>query len=276
MNRQRLPIGIAPGRAYKGTWWDMVELCLRHGFIGVEFKHELPFILPDRWSPALVHRIAEVQREEGLWISVHGPYTNIGSLLPHRWQAAVDEHLRALEWAEEMEARTYTVHPGWVEKKYADPDLLARCRENTIQALERMVEHGGQVAIGVENQNPAEGEKAKCGFTVPQLHGLVDGLNPVGFTLDVGHAQVLTGDPVQFFHALGPERIRAAHVHDNDGMADDHLPPGRGTIDWRAFLFAYLRHGCGFPLFLELAGSESGFVSGRDFLNRVWSKVVKA
>lgn len=111
---------------------------------------------------------------------------------------------------------------------------------------------------------------------MPQLHGLVDGLNPVGFTLDLRHAQLLSGDPVQFFHALGPERIRAAHVHDNDGTADDHLPPGQGMIDWRAFLFAYLRHGCGFPLFLELADGESDFVSGRDFLSRVWSEVVEA
>lgn len=270
MSDHHLWVGIAPGRAYPGTWWDMVEFCLRHGFQGVEFKYELPFILTDRWSPGMVRRIASVQRDQGLRTALHGPYTNIGALLGDRWQAAVDEHLRALEWAEILGAMTYTVHPGWLEKKYATPDLVARCQENTAKALEQLVSQRCDVAICVENQNPAETEKIKCGFAVPQLHALVDGLPSVGFTLDLGHAQVLNGAPTRFFAELGPDRVKVAHVHDNDGTADNHLPPGQGTIDWTAFLSAYRLHGCQFPLFLELACEEDGFVKGKDFLERVW------
>lgn len=273
MNNHTPLIGIAPGRVFPGTWWDMVELCHRLEFSAIEFKYELPFILPDRWRPQMIQRIAEVQRQEGLTFSLHGPYTNIGALLPTRWQEAVDEHLRALECAEMIGASTYTVHPGWVEKKYATPELVARCRDNTARALERMVAQAKPLAVCVENQNPAEAEKAKCGFTVAQLHGIVNGLNPVGFTLDVGHAQVLDGDPVQFFQALGPTRVRLAHVHDNGGGTDDHLPPGQGTVDWTAFLSAYRRYRCAFPLYLELAGGEKAYVSGKELLNRIWGKL---
>ncbi|GAB4305387.1 MAG: hypothetical protein Kow0097_03610 [Candidatus Bipolaricaulota bacterium] len=273
MNQDRPIIGIAPGRVFPGTWWDMVELCQRLGFAGVEFKHELPFILPDRWGPEMVHRIAQLGREEELVFSLHGPYTNIGALLPNRWKEAVDEHLRALECAEELGASTYTVHPGWVEKKYATPDLVARCRDNTTRALERMSTQADSLTICVENQNPAEADKAKCGFTVEQLRKIVDGLNPVGFTLDVGHAQLLDGRPDQFLQTLGPTRIRVGHLHDNGGEADDHLPPGQGIVDWVMFLAAYRRHRCTFPLYLELAGGADGYASGRDLLQRTWDEL---
>lgn len=273
MKHRPLLIGIAPGRVFRGTWWDMIDLCCRYGFSGVEFKYELPFILPDRWSLAMVRRIAKVQRENGLVLSLHGPYTNIGALLQNRWKEAVEEHLRALECAEALGATTYTVHPGWVEKKYATPELVARCRENTTRALERMAAQAGPIALCVENQNPAEHDKTKCGVTVPQLHQLVDELQGVGFALDVGHAHLLNGDATRFFQNLGPNRVRVAHVHDNQGATDEHLPPGQGSIDWTAFLSAYRRHRCTFPLYLELGGEEDGYVAGKELLNRIWFKL---
>ena len=93
MSARELIIGIAPGRTFPGNWWDMIEICQRLGLSGVEFKHELPFILPERWSWEMVKRIAAVAKEEGWFLSLHGP----GFLLRKRWRAAVDEHLEALE-----------------------------------------------------------------------------------------------------------------------------------------------------------------------------------
>lgn len=265
-------IGIAPSRTFPGTWWDMIQVCRKLGFSGVEFKYELPFILPDRWSWEMVRRIASFA-EEGWFLALHGPYTNVGALLPKRWRTAVDEHLEALEVAQALGARTYTVHPGWVEEKYCTPDLLQQCRENTARALAEMVSQSEGVKICVENQNPGEKDKVKVGVSPDDLHFLVRELPTVMFTFDLGHAQIFNGSVVKFAFALGPNRIGIAHVHDNAGVEDSHLPPGRGNVEWRHFLLQYQKQGWSFPLFLETVGSGPDFQAGREFLLKVWTEL---
>lgn len=53
-----------------------------------------------------------------------------------------------------------------------------------------------------------------------------------GVLFDVGHAH-LRGGVEDGFSSLEPY-LRAIHVHDNDGLADEHLLPQTGKIDWRA------------------------------------------
>lgn len=274
MSSQRLLLGIAPSRTFPGDWWAMVEVCQRLGLAGVEFKYELPFTLPDRWSWAMVKRIASLAKDQGWFLSLHGPYTNIGALLPKRWQAAVDEHFEALEVAQALGAQTYTIHPGWVEEKYCTADLLHWCREKTSEALAALLARSGGVRICVENQNPSEKEKVKAGVSPDNLHYLVHDLPKVMFTFDLGHAHVFAGCPEKFAALLGPQRIGIAHIHDNSGVEDSHLPPGRGRVDWESFLHHY-RKGCwNFPLFLETVGGEAEFRAGRDFVTHIWEKIL--
>ncbi len=57
------------------------------------------------------------------------------------------------------------------------------------------------------------------------------------FCLDAGHTHTATalGQPtVPEFIRLFGSRIKMLHLHDNDGMLDQHLIPRQGTIDWPA------------------------------------------
>lgn len=273
MDSNRPQMGIAPSRSFRGDWWDMLQLVLKHGFSGIEFKYELPFILPGRIPEGLVRRISAAGKENGLLISLHAPYVNIGALLPYRWQAAIDEHRRALDCAMELGARTYTVHSGWLEEKYATDDLVFACRDRTVRAVEWMTAHADGVRICVENQNKADRKKVKCAVSVDQLHyiaGHVDG--PIHYTFDIGHANVFAGDPIGFLRNLGPDRVGIAHIHDNDGRNDTHSPLGTGTIDWEGFISIYREYGCNFPLLFELS-TEEEFLSGREMLVEIWERL---
>lgn len=53
----------------------------------------------------------------------------------------------------------------------------------------------------------------------------------VGFTFDVGHAN--TVGLVNDFLDLLADRISHVHIHDNMGKKDEHLPLGKGTVDWK-------------------------------------------
>lgn len=56
-----------------------------------------------------------------------------------------------------------------------------------------------------------------------------------GFCLDTGHALLLGKDIKHAIIQLG-HRIKAFHVHDNDGRNDQHLAPYMGLLDWKRFV----------------------------------------
>ena len=56
-----------------------------------------------------------------------------------------------------------------------------------------------------------------------------------GFCLDVGHALLASKDIKRFMVALG-DRLTCFHVHDNDGVDDQHLAPYMGRVDWDRFI----------------------------------------
>ena len=69
----------------------------------------------------------------------------------------------------------------------------------------------------------------------------IDTLNDIagekcfGFCLDTGHLLLVGGDIINTIAKLG-DRIAAFHVHDNNGITDQHLAPYMGVQDWDAFI----------------------------------------
>ena len=68
------------------------------------------------------------------------------------------------------------------------------------------------------------------------LKALLPERNNVMFCLDTGHLNVYSQLPLRrWWRCLGDD-ISAIHLHDNDGLSDDHLPPGRGTVDFETLV----------------------------------------
>ncbi|MFO7696591.1 MAG: sugar phosphate isomerase/epimerase [Anaerolineae bacterium] len=82
---------------------------------------------------------------------------------------------------------------------------------------------------------------------------LVERLNVshVGVCVDSGHANLGDLGAPRAVRMAGP-RLRTLHLHDNYGQVDDHLPPGRGTIDWADLFAALAEVGYSRTLQLEL------------------------
>ncbi len=55
-----------------------------------------------------------------------------------------------------------------------------------------------------------------------------------GLCFDTGHLQLLKQDMRVYLPVLG-KRIKALHIHDNDGADDLHMAPYTGTIVWKDF-----------------------------------------
>lgn len=256
-------IGTAPSRTFPGNWRDAIRFSAENGFDAVELKYEIPFTLPDRLDDTVIAAAGEAIRSTGLLLSLHGPYANIGNLIDGRYEAAIAEHLEAIEVAKQLGAKTYTIHGGWIESTYSTDDLFAECRRRVLHALERILDVAGPVKICLENQNNAESAKRKTNCLVSDLHWFGSRMPQLRYTFDVGHANVTTLTPAEFLRQLGHERIGLAHVHDNDGKTDQHRSLADGTTDWHAFMDAYLALSSEFPLMFELGSPDDLLTSQR-------------
>jgi len=61
--------------------------------------------------------------------------------------------------------------------------------------------------------------------------------------LDIGHAYVVDEDPASFIESLGANRLQSMHLHDVDGINDNHTLPYQGKIDWESVMRALARIG---------------------------------
>ena len=144
---------------------------------------------------------------------------------------AMDELKRVLDVAEELPFPRMILHMGG-SRETADP----RKRDAAFSSLEHLslhAKHAG-VTVCLENTTSEMGDPMYLRSFVDETR-----LTGVRFNFDIGHAHLAEGvESERISKNLEPLRdlIVSAHIHDNHGDKDEHLPPYDGTIDWPAAL----------------------------------------
>lgn len=92
---------------------------------------------------------------------------------------------------------------------------------------------------------------------IDTLNGIA-GETVFGFCLDLGHALLLGKDIKHIMVQLG-SRIQAFHIHDNDGIADQHIAPYMGILDWERFIEGLQAIGYHGALSFETFGAINAF-----------------
>ena len=98
---------------------------------------------------------------------------------------------------------------------------------NWAERMPRIVDHAAESGVTLALENTWDDRPDVL------LH-LADLLpeDSVKFCLDTGHVNTFSRiDTDSWWDAIG-DRVVALHLHDNDGLSDDHLAPGRGTFDF--------------------------------------------
>jgi sugar phosphate isomerase/epimerase len=172
-----------------------------------------------------------------------GPHAVIDITEPkktHR-MALVDEVKRALEIAEVIPFRYLVQHVG-----VADQEMDDRRWESAFSSLEEIKVFAGQRGVEVLLENIPNGFSTaqRLNDLLAQTH-----LN-LHYCFDVGHAHMTKSIEREF--DLMKERIRSTHIHDNNGEEDQHVFPGKGTIDWLQTMRLLASRPNQYPLMLEL------------------------
>ena len=184
-------------------------------------------------TEARIKAVAHYFREKGINIcAVHAPLDSEDSLSgldKDVREKAIDNHKKLLEHAALAGAHHVVVHAGTLAEAHEIPEM-EKIISGSLGKLLGLAEKLN-MKLALENLPPGY-----PGCDSGNLRRIVDDIaSPwLGVCFDTGHAHI-SGEGVDHSFAVLRDRIIAFHLHDNGGVADQHLQPPYGTINWSAF-----------------------------------------
>lgn len=101
---------------------------------------------------------------------------------------------------------------------------------NWIESLKRLVEHSKKYKVGIMLENVPEGYGVS---SLKDFKYIVSHVPEVKMHLDIGHAFIQGGmKNIGKYIKTFKDRIEHIHISDNYGEHDDHLPIGKGKINF--------------------------------------------
>ena len=205
---------------------------------------------------ALLDRVA---RETGLRLfEIHAPFGecwDLNSSLSARRQKMIEDHIRVMDYAAAIGCRTYVIHVGAWDCIFRPEITLEKMRELARDALEKLLPAAEKAGIIIAVENSFEMSNAPD--EVLYLLNSFDSPN-LGCCFDTGHANYMAPAPDGRPKAYSDYQVNKAwrghlvqepaalkkllphivtcHIHDNNGLGDQHHLPGRGTIDWKTLM----------------------------------------
>ncbi|ADW67403.1 sugar phosphate isomerase/epimerase family protein [Granulicella tundricola] len=195
---------------------------------------------------AQVKEIAGWFRSNPVTASLHQPLTTETTFSRHAAMSldlidrekmhrieAMDEVKRALEAAEQIPFESCVLHLGMKGDKWSEATL-----EFALTAVDHVKAFASPLGVKLLLEN-LQNEVATPEHLVDILR--IGHFDSVGVCLDTGHAHLSEGGIAGAFEVL-KGRVVEVHLHDNNGMRDEHLWPAsgsersvaaaKGSIDW--------------------------------------------
>jgi sugar phosphate isomerase/epimerase len=169
--------------------------------------------------------------DAGLSVTFHAPFLDLrpGAIDPRIRGVTVDRLRRVFELVPLFRPLSIVCHPSFDEKYYVSGEK--QWLANSIETWNCLIEYvqGTKTIIAMENVY----ERGPH-----QVRPLLDSLDSfrVRFCFDTGHANAFGSAPHgEWLEMLG-DRLGEIHIHDNDGITDQHLPVGEGNFPFRELL----------------------------------------
>jgi len=209
----------------------------------------LPTVLAERINPevAINHRhLEDYSREDfrevggklqeaGLRVTVHAPFLDLrpGAIDPKIRRVTVDRIAEVLDLAGFFHPSSVVCHAAFDERYYLSGE--EQWLHNSMETFRALLPRTEELACPLCIENVYETEPT-------MLRRLLDGVDSpfFRFCFDTGHFNVFSEAPMgSWIEAMTPY-LGQLHIHDNQGIKDQHLPPGDGKFPF-ADLFAILK-----------------------------------
>lgn len=191
---------------------DIINLAKKHDFEIIEILAEDPVYDKDN-TPFI---------DCGLDIRIHAATVdiNIASINKGIRAESVRQMIKCGHFAEEIGAKTITVHPGIIGRN--EPHLRKWALEMSIESVGEIMDNTN-VEVSIENM-PVH--QKFLGNKVEEIE-MIQEATGCSLTIDTGHGNTCGN----LEEMLSLKNISYCHLNDNDGVKDSHIPLGDGTLD---------------------------------------------
>lgn len=186
----------------------------------------------DRLSAAEAERTGQALGRHHIPVTFHGPFLDLNP-------GGIDEKVREvtlfrfgqiLDLVPCFQPRTIVLHPGYDRWRY-DGDIDLWLKKSLI-TWKPLAEKAEKLSVRIALENVFD-------HIPTPLKRLLDEVDSpfLGYCMDVGHGNLFSEIPLTGWVDILGNRLFETHLHDNHGTADEHLPIGRGNIDFSALFF---------------------------------------
>lgn len=218
-----------------------------------------------QFTSSKIAPLAEMIKGHKLEVTIHGPFFDLspGAVDPGFRKLTADRMILALARARPFAPKNVIFHSGYDPLRFQEHQKAwlknSRRTWNDLLPLTKELPDTWILIENIFERNPST------------LVELLDSLPspPFGFCLDTGHFQVFSEVPLEEWTGALGGFLREVHIHDNHGVSDEHLPPGRGLFNFDA-LFSEISS-LGHPVVGTVeAHSENDLVESVSWLRKRW------
>jgi len=223
---------------YKDTGFRYLD----YSFYSVVTKPNDPF-MQDNWQDG-VYASKEMAEKLGFqFVQAHAP---AGAFRGENAEKLLLGTIRSIEACGILDIENMVIHSAlFPECKYPEDELAYfKTNEPFFRALIPAMEKNN-VSILFENTTIKHcPDRAYFPILGKDLNAFVEFMDhPLfGAAWDVGHANMDGIDHYKEIMEMG-SNLKAVHIHDNDGLKDQHIAPFMGTMDYDAFMRGLLDSG---------------------------------
>ena len=196
-------------------------------------------------------RYRDTLKEVGVYAhTIHAPFKaiNLASFDEAERKDGVEQVAAAMRFLAEVGGRTVIVHPTGLRRR-ASPttrslENVGAATENAHRSISELVAVAEAEGVRVALENLPDGirrldykgKPARPLGTMREMRSFMADLPAeyVGICHDIGHTRLI-GLDIADEARIASERLYALHIQDGSTDADDHLPPGRGVLDFDAY-----------------------------------------
>lgn len=189
--------------------------------------------------------IIQILESDKIEPTIHASFfdINLGSYYSELRDLAVKRVKQSIDLCDSIGSEIVTVHPGYFLAP-EHQELWEELKRNFHKSLEKCLGHAREksVKIGLENIQVPYFFYSNLG----ELGPFVENEDNLCVTLDIAHAYLLKQrngsensekEISEEIREFG-ENIEHVHIHDNTGGGDEHLPPGKGQINFKPIIQA--------------------------------------
>lgn len=263
---------------------NYLEMARDHGFDWIDIGGPSPENFPESFDARRVKTLRARMEEYGLGCGIHtASYVNTAEIFDPIRKGMVQHFKEFIDVAHSLGARYLIIHSGVYFRQFRP--RVEECLIRTLREATAYAERWG-IPLLVENMNripstPAgkpwdlsfePPEISYLGVTVEELVEVFDKVKSpsLGFSLNVAHAHLLKGGFPPFLEALG-DKLGNVQISDNNGITDEHLPVGEGTVDFASLTRELKR--MNFQGTLSLAVPKDKVLESKDRLRKILESV---